>query len=239
MWIQWCTCSSIIWLNGCRSYWGLVVFCATKISLLIDVTSDVIYSSIVLSQWDVPSVHLSFQNTLSASTGVFSTCSTANKLSNGNPCRQVHQSSQPLPSLPRYERQWYNLGLSQAVLQVYSVPMILLATQHSNSTSHQLLKTPISTPSNQLLSREYTCEWMDRAWLGIPILEAELWTVRIGVTGYEKFRIVYNADKYAGMFSIGSQAFPFVSLRVDGEKSVINCQFGMYSCEVFTIFSSS
>ena len=58
---------------------------------------------------------------------------------------------------------------------------------------------------------------------------------QFGAASYEKFRIVYNADKYAGMFSIGSQVFSFVYLRVDGENSVINCQYGAYSYEVFTI----
>ena len=117
--------------------------------------------------------------------------------------------------------------------------MILLATQHSNSTSHQFAEdTNIYTIQSVAFPGVYLR--MDGSGLtGYTDSGGGVVNCQFGVTSYEKFRIVYNADKYAGMFSIGSQAFPFVSLRVDGEKSVINCQFGMYSCEVFTIFSSS
>ena len=179
-----------------------------------------------------------YQNTLSASTGVFSTCSNANTLSNGNPCRQVHHQVSHW-SLPRYERQWYNWAFLKRCCKFILFQWFWIATQHSNSTSHQLLKTPISTPSNQLLSREYTCEWMDRAWLGIPILEAELSTVSLEWFAMRNLGLFKTQISTLVCSRIGYQTFPNVSLRVDGEKSVINCQFGMYSCEVFTIFCSS
>ena len=53
--------------------------------------------------------------------------------------------------------------------------------------------------------------------------------------GAEKFRIVYNRSDYVGMFSIGSQAFPFVYLRTDGINSIVNCQHGAYFNEMYTL----
>ena len=51
----------------------------------------------------------------------------------------------------------------------------------------------------------------------------------------EKFKIVYNAGNFAGMFSFESKAFPFVYLRTNGGKSVVNCQYGARSHEMYTI----
>ena len=58
-----------------------------------------------------------------------------------------------------------------------------------------------------------------------------------GVASYEKFRIVYNAGQYAGMFSIESKAFPFVYLRTDGDNNIVNCQYGAVFNEMYKIRS--
>ena len=59
--------------------------------------------------------------------------------------------------------------------------------------------------------------------------------LQYGVSDLEKFRIIYNGDKYAGMFSFESKVFPFVYLRTDGQKGVVNCQYGARAYEMYTI----
>ena len=59
--------------------------------------------------------------------------------------------------------------------------------------------------------------------------------LQYGVSNYEKFKIVFNAGKFRGMFSFESKAFPFVYLRTDSGKNIVNCQYGAQSCEVYTI----
>ena len=54
-------------------------------------------------------------------------------------------------------------------------------------------------------------------------------------SNYEKFRIVFNAGKFPGMFSFESKVSPFVYLRTDSGKSVVNCQYGTRSFEMYTI----
>ena len=62
---------------------------------------------------------------------------------------------------------------------------------------------------------------------------------QFGVSDLEKFKIVYNGGKFAGMFFIESKAFPFVCLRTDGGRNLVNCQYGALDWEMYTIRSVS
>ena len=59
--------------------------------------------------------------------------------------------------------------------------------------------------------------------------------LQYGVTDEEKFKIVYNGEE--GMFCFASLKYPFVFLRTDVSQNVVNCQYGAFKWEMYTIRS--
>ena len=56
-----------------------------------------------------------------------------------------------------------------------------------------------------------------------------------GAADQEKLKIIYNGDD--GTFSIESKQYPFVFLRMDVGKNVVNCQYGADKYERFSLRS--
>ena len=61
--------------------------------------------------------------------------------------------------------------------------------------------------------------------------------LQYGVTDKEKFKIVYNGEY--GMFCFESLKYPLVFLRTDGSSNIVNCQYGAFKWEMYTIRSVS
>ena len=59
--------------------------------------------------------------------------------------------------------------------------------------------------------------------------------LQYGVSDEEKFKILYNGEK--GMFCFESLKYPFVFLRTDVSQNVVNCQYGAFKWEMYTIRS--
>ena len=59
--------------------------------------------------------------------------------------------------------------------------------------------------------------------------------LQYGVSDEEKFKIVYNGEK--GMFCFESLKYPFVFLRTDVSQNLVNCQYGAFKWEMYTIRS--